>query len=322
MMLRTLLAVLFWRMALPSAHAFVALPSLSFSGRIIPVLVHHRHGQRRQQVATRMVRNIDLPEALVFYGIDVLLVAEEGTTTTNKATEESSSRSSFSFRKGIEPLLQEVRDIQAAAIVIIENNENDTNNNKYNNDDAADDDAAALAFLMQSKLVSLVHCATQEPPNPRDVWEAIHAIEIQPLGFGGSAGFGRKLADPVRCPLPQHTVVFASTKDQCQAAVAAGMRVMCLITDNAVADAVVDSWEDVFLDDVATPGSFWLNPPHARDSTGHAVDPQQVMERYEQRNRKATEGLPQASQANNTIIIDDMAEDELARILADMDLLS
>jgi hypothetical protein len=41
------------------------------------------------------------------------------------------------------------------------------------------------------------------------------------------------------------------------------MRVICL-QDNAVSDAVVDSLEEIIsLDDIATLGSFWLNPPHA-----------------------------------------------------------
>ena len=37
-----------------------------------------------------------------------------------------------------------------------------------------------------------VQKATQPPPNPRNLWEVIHEVVVQPKGFGGSSGFSQK----------------------------------------------------------------------------------------------------------------------------------
>jgi hypothetical protein len=159
----------------------------------------------------------------------------------------------------------------------------------------------------------------------RDVWEAIHndAVEIQPKGFGVSAGFGRKLADPVRSPLPAHTVVLCSNEQQCRVAIYAGMRVTCL-QDNDISDAVVDSLEEIIsLDDIATPGSFWLNPPHARDHKNNSVDPLETMLQCEREAVAANDNeedgnVVQSQDSNDSEAVEDMPDDELARILPDM----
>jgi hypothetical protein len=247
-----------------------------------------------------MVRNIDLPEALIFYGADIV-VQRDGAGGTD-----SDRASSLTFQRGVQELLKECREIEAAAIVIVEKNQNQED----------------LETFSETNGLFHIHKATQDAPNPRDVWEAIHndAVEIQPKGFGGSAGFGRKLADPVRSPLPQHTVVLCSNEQQCRAAIYAGMRVISL-NDNDISDAVVDSLDEISLDDIATPGSFWLNPPHARDFQNNAVDPLEVMLQYEREavNDLQDEGSVQSLDSNDTVAVEDMPDDELARILADMD---
>lgn len=89
------------------------------------------------------------------------------------------------------------------------------------------------------------------------------------------------------------------------------------MTDNALADAVVDDggWASIVMDDIATPGSFWLNPPHPRDDEGNAVDPLTVMERYE------SDGPKSSSASGNAAITQEetLDDDYLAAILADMD---
>jgi hypothetical protein len=273
------------------------------------------------QTSRRMVRNIDLPEALIFYGADMVLVQQRdnGAGDSESDCASSSSSASLSLQPGVRALLKECRDIETPAIVIVEQKD------PYH--PQIDDLETLLSKIKTKGLLFHIHQATQEAPNPRDVWEAIHndVATIQPKGFGGSSGFGRKLADPVRSPLPAHTVVLCSNEQQCRAAIYAGMRVICL-HDNDISDAVVDSWEDIgSLDDIATPGSFWLNPPHARDDQNNSVDPLEVMLQYEQETTVSDlqEGgnVPIESQdsIDDSVAVEDMPDDELARILADMD---
>jgi hypothetical protein len=264
-----------------------------------------------------MVRNIDLPEALIFYGADMVVQRVNDGAGDSDSDRASSSSTSLTFQPGVQALMKECRDIETPAIVIVEQSDHHH----------PSDDLKTLLSKSTKGLVFNIHKATQDAPNPRDVWEAIHhdAVTIQPKGFGGSSGFGRKLADPTRSPLPAHTVVLCSNEQQCRAAIYAGMRVICL-HDNDISDAVVDSLEDIrSLDDIATPGSFWLNPPHARDDQSNKVDPLEVMLQYE---REAANDLHyelnvpiQESQDSNdeSEAVEDMSDDELARILADMD---
>jgi len=144
---------------------------------------------------------------------------------------------------------------------------------------------------------------------------------VQPKGFGGSSGFGRKAADPERSPLTKHCVVLCYTIDQCRAARYAGMRVLCL-TDNPLADAIIDDdWESITMDDIATPGSFWLNPPHPKDDDGNAVDPDTVILAYEQ-NHKAQSTHSESNEEQREVYIptqDELDDDYLASVLADID---
>jgi len=86
---------------------------------------------------------------------------------------------------------------------------------------------------------------------------------------------------------------------------------MCF-NDNDLADAIVDTF-DFYLDDIATPGSYWLNPPHPRDDEGNKVYVGDVVLEFE------TFGDDDRSKPNaENESIDDMDDDELNRILADM----
>jgi hypothetical protein len=165
-----------------------------------------------------------------------------------------------------------------------------------------------------------IHTQSKEPPNPKDLWDSIHSIEINPKGFGGSSGFGRKAADPQRPPLPKHCVVLCHTEDQCRAARYAGMRVLSL-TDNPLADAVIDyDWESIVMDDIATPGSFWLNPPHPKDDEGNAVDPISIIQAFDELDPSKMSEATKQPVNNDLVISEDDADDEyLAAILADMD---
>ena len=144
-----------------------------------------------------MVRNIDFVETLIFYG-------------TNSIYCKSDSDESI-FLPGVENLLEECKRDDTSVIAILDNQKD---KGKQNN--------KSIVF----------RDATSPAPNPFDLWESIHSIEVQPKGFGGSSGFGRKAADPERSPLPARCVVLCDTEDKCRAARVAGMRVLCLTNND------------------------------------------------------------------------------------------
>ena len=112
--------------------------------------------------------------------------------------------------------------------------------------------------------------------------------------------------------MPARTVVFCETVEQTRAARFCGMRVMCF-HDNDLADAIVDAF-DFYLDDIATPGSFWLNPPHPRDDEGNKVYVEDLIEEFE----AVKDDKQNADQPAITRESDEMDDDELQAILADM----
>ena len=192
---------------------------------------------------------------------------------------------------GLDAFLNECRDTETPVIAI-----------GYTNNASKDH-----ILLIQRQETSI-------PPNPQDLWEAIHSIEIQPRPFGGSSGFGaRQLLDPLRPPLPAHVVVFCSTLDQTRAARMAGMRVISL-QDNSLADAVVQDFDNLWLEDIATPGSFWLNPPHPRDDNGNKVDTVQVIADFTSRRVDNVAVNPNMVENSE----EELDEEQLKAILADL----
>jgi hypothetical protein len=237
----------------------------------------HHHGFQ-----LRMVRNIDLPEAVVFYGADSLV---------NAATQEP--------LPGVEAMLKECQEINAAVLVLLYEEENH-----------------ATARKLEAKYGLTIHMdAVHPPPNPRALYEAIESTLISPKGFGGSSGFGTKMADPERAPLPKHVVVLAHTDDQCRAARFFGARVMSLV-DNDYADGIIFDWSEIGVDDISTPGSYWLNPPFgSKDDNGNKVDIYEVMDAYERTPSDSS------SSSDDEVILatETLSEDALNAILNDMD---
>lgn len=244
-----------------------------------------------------MVRNIDLPEAVILYGRDVMVDPAVPLAADTTA------------RVGLCALLQECHDVQTAVIVMWETERDGAVN-------------AARAFLraalVEESVAGPCHVVAQSqpPPNPYDLLSAVESITIQPRAFGGSSGFGSKAADPERPIEPKHCVVLTSTVDQTRAARAAGMRTISVEPqDDFLADAVLFQNEiDFWLDDIATPGSFWLNPPHPRDDHGNKVDPYQLAELYKQRAAIGKVSAPQPDAEK----ISDMEDDRFDAILADL----
>jgi hypothetical protein len=213
-----------------------------------------RRASCRRRCKVEMVRNIDLPEAIIFYGLNSILDVK-----SNKP------------RSGVEALLRECQEINAAAIILL--------------DKPMD---GLVRGLMETYQLQIHVDCKHPPPNPRALWDAVQSTTIQPKGFGGSSGFGAKLPEPERNPLQKHVVVLAKTLDQCRAARFFGARVMSL-EDNDLADGVVADWSEIGIDDICTPGSYWLNPPFGpKDDVGNKVDMFEVMTKCEMRESSTT----------------------------------
>ena len=259
------LLVLLMTMIFQVAHAF---------------LTHHvHHPQRHTLLELQMVRNIDLPEALVFYGRHVF------------------QHDDGNLLPGVSELIQECKEIETPVVVLLMNAEDTIDNNH------------------DVTIIPASECTP--PPNPRALYEAVNSLFIQPRGFGGSSGFGRKAADPERSPLFQNVVVFCDSVDACRAARFAGARVVCK-TDNDLADAVVDEWDHLCVDDVSTPGSYWLNPPHPKDDEGNRVDIYEIIDYYESVGNSYVDDDDDDDHATRAAA-PPMQEDEMDRILADLD---
>lgn len=274
-------------MRLPSvlfASSFVFQEFLANANRITTFLApQFQSGRHRCRHETNMVRNIDLPEAIIFYGV-VNFQADDGS----------------SLLPGVQSLLKECHEVKSAAILIIREGE-----------------IATISTCANTEQLHVFNQGEFSPPNPTALWKAIHQVTIQPKGFGGSSGFGRKAADPDRPPMAKHVVVLCNDENVCRAARFMGMRVICRSCDNDLADAIVTSWDEFGIDDIATPGSFWLNPPQPRDDDGNRVDPLDVMSSYQSAtgslDNAATEfAMPQKSPSLDL-------DSELAKILEDLD---
>lgn len=259
------------------------------------ILPHQkRQRQRQQQVAVivGMVRNIDLPECLIFYGKGLL-------TELIKQKDDD----------GLISLLQECKETNTGVIAIIDSSD----------DNEKDQESITKLALSNSKTATIIQrYATQPAPNPRDLYEAIQSIIIQPRPFGGSAGFGSKLPDPERCPMPARTVVLCQTLDETRAARFCGMRVLCF-TDNDLADAVMNDYcIDFYLDDIATPGSYWLNPPHPRYDDGNKVPDIESLIRQLEQQQDVQDDDSNKSDFSNNISNNDLGDSDIDRILADL----
>lgn len=323
---------------------------------------HTRHGHQKHKDTTGvlcMVRNIDLVEALFFYGDDSVFCSSKSSIGTTTPAEDHNC-DDVSLLPGVSSLMEEcVRD-DTAIIVLL-----DSFSKKYEQDKRRKRYEKKNQIIFESipalnRKPNLIYVLQESvsAPNPADLYNCIHAdyadgggddddstdggsngvkcITIQPKGFGGSSGFGTKSADPERPPLSRHCVVLCTTIEQCRAARAVGMRCVSL-TDNDIADAVIglggdvidedDGWQSITMDDIATPGSFWLNVCHPRDDEGNTVDPMAIIKAYKtQKDSVLVRGendrddvLPNLFYRGSDDNTNEPSDDELAAILADID---
>lgn len=229
-----------------------------------------------------MVRNIDLPEALILYGIDAV---------------------GDPPHDGLVDLLKECQEIATATILVHE------------------------AECSPSEEVA-EHCShllpTTKPSSPiQDLLYVLETTQIQPRPFGGSSGFGSQPAEPPRSLLPARCVVISASLATTRAARAVGMRVMAVDMNDELADAaLLDATViDFGVDDIATPGSFWLNPPHPRDDAGNRVDPYELVQTESQAQQDASRSSS-SDRSDHTSDEGESAppldEEDLESILADL----
>jgi hypothetical protein len=185
-----------------------------------------------------MVRNVDLPEAIVFYGIESIMEPPSATTTANNKEGSIIHRQ---LRPGVKRLLEECNEVGTASLLLSEDSNDDNDNNQldsifreeaycksnihvrclshnfsatphtllanndydsYNpNDHLDDDDDESLLFYNLQ--------TNGRSPSPAFLLDSLNSVHINPRGFGGHSGFGRgQWTEPRRCPLPARTVVF------------------------------------------------------------------------------------------------------------------
>lgn len=140
-------------------------------------------------------------------------------------------------------------------------------------------------------------------------------------GFGGSDGFGSQPSAGEREPRAAWTVAFVTTYTECEAALRAGLRTVALPADEngyiddsleGVADAILDDLDELSgIDDLSTPGAFWLNPAMPHDGEGYAVDPETGL-----RPGETTDG--DASRAADADV-SELSDEEAASLLDDVD---
>lgn len=309
-----------------------------------------------------MLRNIDLPEALIFYGIDTLM------------------EDKVRIRPGVLRVIEEAKDLDIPTIVLSETfsmqeiatmldtadtsktfqslNRNRylhyrSSREEYNMNDAdrdvsndnGDDYETSTPYSFLGKGIGHAPC-------PGALYDAIQTVTIEPKGFGGSSGFGVKKWEATRIPLPQHCVVFVCSstdkceyegavdrsdgsgsisRDRCIASRYCGMRVIYIEDDGApctaedIADGIVETlgtendWEMVTIDDISTPGSFWLNMMQPKDENGYTVQTETVIKEYVERRSSSSNGNSSELSLDPSTRDSDEDEQNLARILADID---
>ena len=188
----------------------------------------------------QMVRNIDLPEAIVFYGIESMMEY-----TRNGDDDDSSS---LMLRPGVVRLIDECIDVGTAALLLSEESGADETSvrqlfqstcelsldgntasslqKKIGDDDnqvlhfrtlnshfvcppASDSDEESLDDEFDESIEFYNLQSNGKSPSPAFLLDSLRSVHIDPRGFGGSSGFGRgQWVEPRRCPMTARTVVF------------------------------------------------------------------------------------------------------------------
>lgn len=188
---------------------------------------------RRKALTILMVRNVDLPEAIIFYGLECVFDPPGVVEATIDARH-------LRLRPGIARILEECQEVGTAALILSEsNNLNELELQEYFTNSWAnsfadstkitlqsltDGDGPALSFrCIDTKLTAPAsRCESEDDdcifynlsgsgrsPSPAFLLDSLQSIHIDPKGFGGSSGFARgQWVEPRRSPMTSRTVVF------------------------------------------------------------------------------------------------------------------
>ncbi|KAL7508090.1 hypothetical protein ACHAXN_005175 [Cyclotella atomus] len=370
------------------------IPEIGVSSRRILGSLRIRSSAVYKNAANlQMVRNVDLPEAVVFYGLESVFEPP----IDNGASKDPHL---LRLRPGMARILDECKEVGTAALILSEYDEfhygelkqsfskawtasyPDSTNAKLQSYTDGNDSVLSFRCITEKFTPQDDHSSDEfadakyiyynlqsigRSPSPAFLIDSLQSIQIDPRGFGGSSGFARgQWVEPRRSPMTARTVVFvagdwktnehklpwftsadndynkdntSTVLDRCAAVRAAGCRVIYLenldpklpVEDNEHAisrcDAVIDTYgndnsrdiQPISLDAISTPGDYWLNPPCPRDDSGNAVVADDIIQWFcSERDMKAAVGNAACVVAEDGIE-DEMSEDEMARILADLD---
>mmetsp|Transcript_9525 Transcript_9525/g.13639 ORF Transcript_9525/g.13639 Transcript_9525/m.13639 type:complete len:281 (+) Transcript_9525:64-906(+) len=191
----------------------------------------------------QMVRNIDLPEAIVFYGVESMMKYSSGG--------EDSDSSLMVLRPGVVRLINECVDVGTAALLLSEESGDDETSTRQLFQSACESSLDATTASNMQKIVGdhdnqVLHFRTLDShfvcppasdsdeessddqsneidesiafynlqsngksPSPAFLLDSLRSVNIDPRGFGGSSGFGRgQWVEPRRSPMTARTVVF------------------------------------------------------------------------------------------------------------------
>lgn len=195
----------------------------------------------------RMVRNVDLPEALVFYGMESIFDPPIVSTHENDSAADVGVEYVVTLRPGVARILDECREVGTAALILSESNILEEEELKdyfamaWINSCTDSASQARLQKLMDGSIpVVSFRCinspftlpasvvdddegmesaetqfynlrSTGRSPSPAFLLDSLQSIHIDPRGFGGSSGFARgQWIEPRRSPMTARTVVFVS----------------------------------------------------------------------------------------------------------------
>ena len=199
------------------------------------------NAKRRKASASKlqMVRNIDLPEAIVFYGLESMM--EHSINDNNDEL--------LTLRPGVARLINECVEVGTAALLLSEDADETSTRELFQS--AYDSSGVEASYLNLEKIIEgdnqILHFRTlqshflcpptrnysdesNEPsnddeddesitfynlqsngksPSPAFLLDSLRSVNIDPRGFGGSSGFGRgQWVEPQRSPMMARTVVF------------------------------------------------------------------------------------------------------------------
>jgi hypothetical protein len=161
-----------------------------------------QHCHYRSSTLLYMVRNVDLPEAIVFYGMESIM--EPPSTANNK----EGSIIQHQLRPGVKRLLEECNEVGTASLLLSEDSNDDDNDNNrldsmfreaypknnsihvrclshnfFSTDNNSDDDESLLYYYNLQ--------TNGRSPSPAFLLDSLNSVQITPRGFGGHSGFGR-----------------------------------------------------------------------------------------------------------------------------------